>query len=313
MNSQETFRKLLWSDAPLFHQPFWLDAVAPDQWDAAVLEEQGIMKAYYLYALRKSSLGLRTYMPELTQFLGPGYRISASNERERLKTETAFLEKLCSLLPPSAEFISRWQTGYFNWLPFHWMKYKQRVRYTYVLDDISNPDALMEHFSDKITREIKKAEKVFTIGETNDVEKFYQLIQSNFRNKQAKVQVDLSILQRAHAACKKNNCGKIWYAADDKQQWAAAVFIAWDAHTAYYIIGAKDDSFGNSGAMTLLFRNAFKELKSTTRSFDFEGSMIKGVEHYFRSFGASQRMFFEISYYRSFILKMKNWMQDLRG
>ena len=69
MNSQETFRKLLWSDAPLFHQPFWLDAVAPDQWDATVLEEQGLLKAYYLYALRKSSLGLRTYMPELTQFL----------------------------------------------------------------------------------------------------------------------------------------------------------------------------------------------------------------------------------------------------
>lgn len=313
MTFKEIFRKQIWSDAPLFHQLFWLDAVAGDQWDVVVLEEDGVMKAYYLYALRKSPLGIRCYMPELTQFLGPGYRIEKSNERDRLNKETLLLEQLCSMLPSAAEFSSRWQTGYFNWLPFYWMNYKQRVRYSYVLDDISKPEVLRQQFSEKITREIRKAEKSFSIIETDDTEKFYHLIQSNFKSKQAKVQLDFATLNRAYAACSKNGCGKIWCALDQKQQWAASIFVAWDAQTAYYIIGARDDAFGNSGSMSLLFWHAFNELKDTVKSFDFEGSMIKGVENYFRSFGASQRMFFEITRYQSVLLKLKNSLRELRS
>ena len=78
-----------------------------------------------------------------------------------------------------------------------------------------------------------------------------------------------------------------------------------------YIIGAKDDNFGNSGAMTLLFWNAFTTLGHLVRSFDFEGSMIRGVENYFRSFGAEQKGFFEITKITSPILKVKSTMKSL--
>jgi hypothetical protein len=71
--------------------------------------------------------------------------------------------------------------------------------------------------------------------------------------------------------------------------------VAWDVTTAYYIIGAKDNAYGNSGAMTFLFWNVFKELHDKVTVFNFEGSMISGVENYFRSFGAIQKTFFEIS------------------
>src|SRR5262245_34895466 len=74
MTSRETYRKLVWPNPPLFHQPFWLDAVAKDEWDAVIIEENKVMKAYYLFAQRKSLAGSEIYMPELTQFLGPSYR-----------------------------------------------------------------------------------------------------------------------------------------------------------------------------------------------------------------------------------------------
>lgn len=306
MSGREEYKKLLWSDAPLFHQPFWLDAVAPNQWNAAIIKRNGIMNAYYLYALRKSIFGTHCYMPELTQFLGPAYYPHGSNKRERLNHETMMLEELCSLLPPGGEFSSRWKTGYFNWLPFYWAGYKQRVRYTYVLEDISKPETLMADFSEKIVREIRKAEKLLVVTETHDVQQFNQLLTANFKNKRADVKLNFEILNRTFLSCKENQCGKIWCATDDHKRWAAAIFVAWDKGTAYYIIGGKDDAFGNSGAMSLLFHHALHELKDKVRSFDFEGSMIKGVEKYFRSFGASQRMFFEISTIRSPLLKLKS-------
>lgn len=313
MTARETYRKLCWPDAPLFHQPFWLDAVAGHHWDVAMLEEQDSMKAYYLYAIRKSWSGMHAYMPELTQFLGPGYRIQEANERERLNRETWLLEQLCAALPPVASFNSRWQTGYFNWLPFYWMQYSQRVRYTYVLEELHDTEKLMYAFSDKIVREIRKAEKTLEVMETDDTEKFHRLILENFRNKRARVSMDLKVLSKVYQACRDQGCGKIWYAAGEQQQWAGAIFVAWDKQTAYYIIGAKDDSFGNSGAMSLLFWHAIKQLSNKVRSFDFEGSMIQGVENYFRSFGGMQRMFFEISHDRALLMKMRSMWRTLRS
>jgi hypothetical protein len=312
MTGREAYKKLLWSDAPLFHQPFWLDAVAKDQWNAAVIEENGTMNAYYLYAFRKSVLGTHCYMPELTQFLGPAYRTEGLNNRERLNHETKILEKLCSMLPPAGDFSSKWQTGYYNWLPFYWAGYKQRVRYTYVIEDISKPEIIMADFSEKIIREIRKAEKLFVVSETTDVQRFYQLIMSGLKRKNIDVKLNFEILKRAFLGCNENDCGKIWIATDDRQLWAAAIFVTWDKQTAYYITGAKDDTFGNSGAMSLLFSHAFHELKDKVRSFDFEGSMIKGVENYFRSFGASQQMFFEIGALRTSLLKFKNIISNFK-
>jgi hypothetical protein len=186
MSARESYRKLIWEDAPLFHQTFWLDAVSGKSWDAAIIEDGNEMKAYYLYATRKSMSGTEIYMPELTQFLGPAYRISSKNEKDRLQQETTVLEKLCAALPDAGECVSRWQTGYFNWLPFHWKGYHQRVRYTYQLSDLHDPDLLRSGFSEKIVREIRKGEKIFSIKETSDTNQFHQLIQSNFRKKGSK-------------------------------------------------------------------------------------------------------------------------------
>ena len=123
---------------------------------------------------------------------------------------------------------------------------------------------------------------------------------------------DAGLLNRAVQGCLENNCGRIWCAVDGTGKWAAAIFVAWDVKTAYYIIGGKDDAFGNSGAMSLLFWNSFQFLKDKVKRFDFEGSMIKGVENYFRSFGSSQHMFFEITSSRSLLSKARNTLREFR-
>jgi hypothetical protein len=312
MNTRETYRNSVSETTPLFHRPFWLDAVAPGDWDAVVIEDEGRMKAYYLYAMRKNTISSRIYMPGLTQFLGPAYRVTAKNERDRLQQETEILEELCNRLPLAGEFTSRWQTGYFNWLPFHWKNYQQRVRYTYQLTDLANPDQLLSLFSDKIRREIKKGGNSFTISEVSDVTRFHELIEKNLTSKNVKAAVDPLLLQRVFQGCIHQHCGKIWAATDEDGHWAAAIFVAWDAETAYYIIGGKDNAYGNSGAMTLLFWNAFQYLKDKVKRFDFEGSMLKGVENYFRSFGSSQHMFFEITAARSILSKAGNSLREFR-
>ncbi len=309
--SKNFYRAHHWTDAPLFHLPWWLDAVCDDQWGVALVNPGDAMKAYYLFPQKRDRLGLHIYMPQLTQFLGPGYRLTGSGIRERNNEETDLLEQLISQLPECSSFESRWNHRFQNWLPFHWKNFQQRTRYTYVLPDISDPLLLKENFSDKIRREISKAGKQFVAEEANDSNALLTLLQKSFREKKMKLPLEKDVLARAFSAAAANQSGSILLAKDASGKTAAAIFVAWDTSTAYYIIGAKDDAFGNSGAMSFLFWTAFLHLKNRVKSFDFEGSMIRGVENYFRSFGAEQKGFFEITKINSPLLKMKSTMKSL--
>jgi hypothetical protein len=303
---KDFYRTHVLSEAPIFHQPWWLDAVAGDMWDVSVLKNAEGMRAWFLYAVKKDLTGYQIIMPKLTQFLGPFYTLREISVRKRLNEEIDILESLLEQVPQSALFESRWHFRFQNWLPFYWKGFQQTTRYTYVLENISNPNVLRENFSEKIRREISKGEKQFQVTEANEISEFFPLLKSNFSNKRIQIPFEQKLLEKIFIACQYHHAGKILLAKDSAGKIAAAIFIIWDSSTAYYLIGGKDDDFGNSGAMSLLFWKAFNMLSNSVRSFDFEGSMMKGVENYFRSFSADQKGFFEVSQINSPLLKIKS-------
>jgi len=308
---RDFYRKNLWEHAPVFHQPWWLDAVAGDSWDVCLVKEGNIMKSSFLYAFRKDVTGLRIIMPPLTQFLGPHYNLHSTSTREQNNEEIEMLEQLMRQLPSFSSFESRWSFDFQNWLPFHWQHFGQRTRYTYMFDDISDPEQLRKNFSEKINREINKASKIFHIEEVIDVNEFFLLIKKNFEEKKAGISLSKKILQSLFEATRQQHVGKILLAKDGTGKLAAGIFIAWDTTTAYYIIGGKDPASGNSGAMSLLFWHVLNDMKFKVKRFDFEGSMIKGIENYFRSFGAEQRGFFEITKINSPVLQVKSSIKSI--
>jgi len=296
MDPKELYSRHSAPEFPLFHQPFWLNATAQENWDVALVEAGDKVIASMPYAFEKKKPGLFIRGPHLTQFLGPRYLIEAGNQREYLNRETEILNQLIDQLPPFAFFEQRWHFLYQNYLPFHWKNFQQRTRYTYILPNLKDQDALWNGFSEKIKREVKKAEKEFHIQSENiSADSFYHFIGSNLSGKKYQLPFDTVFFERLYNACTENKAGKIFLALDANKKIAAGIFVAWDTDTAYYIIGAKDNAFGNSGAMTFLFWNVFKELRDQVTVFNFEGSMISGVENYFRSFGAVQKTFFEIT------------------
>ena len=75
----------------------------------------------------------------------------------------------------------------------------------------------------------------------------------------------------------------------------SAIYIVWDANSAYYLLGGSDPNFRSSGANSLLLWEAIKFASGVTKRFDFEGSMIEPIERYFRGFGATQKPYLSIS------------------
>ena len=68
----------------------------------------------------------------------------------------------------------------------------------------------------------------------------------------------------------------------------AGVYLVYHGDTAYYLAGGADAGERSSGAQTLALWRAIEAMSPRVRRFDFEGSMLPGIEHVFRGFGATQ-------------------------
>ena len=94
--------------------------------------------------------------------------------------------------------------------------------------------------------------------------------------------------------CYQKNCGKTIYASDQSGNIHSALFIIWNNYSAYNLISTIDPDYRNSGSTSLLIWEMIKYISDKTERFDFEGSMIEGVERSFRQFGAKQIPYFLI-------------------
>ena len=64
--------------------------------------------------------------------------------------------------------------------------------------------------------------------------------------------------------------------------------------TNYYLWGGSDPQFRNSGTNSYCLWEAIKFSASVTKAFDFEGSMIKPFEKFFRAFGGKLTPYFHV-------------------
>ena len=182
-----------------------------------------------------------------------------------------------------------------NWLPFYWAGYGQTTRYTYVIPNLTDLNRVFSEFNHSKRKNIKKAEKLVSVCTDLPAKELYANHVLTLSKQGEQIAYNFDHLKRIYDAAYKNGCGKTWYALDDQENLHAAIFVIFDNKSAYDLISTIDPDFRNSGAATLLVRDAIAYVSQYTNRFDFEGSMIRGVENSFRKFGARQTSYFSIS------------------
>ena len=73
-----------------------------------------------------------------------------------------------------------------------------------------------------------------------------------------------------------------------------AIFVPFDTQWAYHLITALDPEIRKTGALDFLVYELLRYFSDKVSGYDFEGSMIEGVEESFRHFGATQTPYFTI-------------------
>jgi hypothetical protein len=236
-------------------------------------------------------------MPPYTQTMGlwfagettdTKYTTALGRRQAMAKAFTGELEKYTS-------FLQNFHYRATDWLPFYWAGYRQTTRYTYLLHDIRQTGRLWENMSPHIRRNITKAMKhQLLVRRGISAEDFLHVHSLTFE-RQGKKPPHIGTLKRLINVCRERGQGDLWGGYDAGGRLHAAAFVVWQESSAYYLAGGADPALRASGAHALVLWEAIQAVAGYTDLFDFEGSMLPGVERFFREFGAIQTPYFTIS------------------
>ena len=279
----------------IFQQPWWLDAVAPGRWDEATVERDGRVVARLPYVVRgRRRLRVLT-MPPLTQTLGPWVERSDAKPARALSEEHQLLAALESALPTAHAFVQHFSPTMLNALPFHWAGYRLELQYTYRLEGLGSEEALWDGLRGSLRREIRKARRRVEVRDDLPLDRFHAIWAKTFARQGLPAPVSLAELERLDAACAARGARAMLSGRDDAGRVHAVSYVVWDEHAAFYLIGGGDPELRTSGASSLLMWESIMRAREITDVFDFEGSMLRPVERFFRGFGSRQTPYLRVS------------------
>ena len=303
MTDKETYRRLCEAEGsriPVFQQAWWMDAVCEGkEWDAALARDGERVLAMMPYLLRQR-FGMRYVLqPQLTQFSGPYYFVPQDMSPAR---RVDFEHKVSDLLIDQLEslrldwYCQRFAPSVTDWLPFHWRGYSQTTRYTYRIDDITDPQRVFDGFdrTKERQRRTRRISEEYTTDNI-DTETFVKFHEKYWLSRGEKDILPLGLMRRViDTACSRGQ-GLTLGLRDDKGRLVVAWFAVYDDHCAHALLSAKSPETHSADVSALLVWRMIETLSSRTAAFDFEGSMERSLEYFYRSFGARQVPLLEVS------------------
>lgn len=295
---------------PVFSKPWWLDAVADNNWDVALVTSAGEIQASMPYVLT-SKYGLKIIkQPPLTQNLGPWVRPKDEKHAKKIAREKDLYEQIIAQLPRYHIFRQNWHYSCTNWLPFYWNGFQQTTRYTYVINDISQLDKVFSEFDHSKRKNIKKAQKHVSVVFDISANEFYKNHKMTLAKQGSNITYSYNIFKKIYDAAYSNEAGRTIAAYDRDGNLHAALFIIFDDISAYDLISTIDPSYRKYGAASFLVQEAIRYSSLRVEKFDFEGSMIEPVERSFRRFGARQVPYHQVTKFNNRWIKAGWLMKD---
>lgn len=302
--NKEIYRRvcLTHTDIPLFMQYWWMQAVTYTKaWDVLlVYDSHGDVIAAMPYLLRQR-MGMKYIIcPQHTQINGIWTR-SDLTPQQRQNAYDSLVKQLNDLrlsyyyqqYPLSSDAPQYMRTAGF----------KIKQRWTYRIEDLSNLDAVIGKFSKNKKRQLQKALSLhadFTLSP----DEFYTFHEHTLQEKGKLISYSRDYFLQLYNAAVTQQQGQLIAIRNPEGTLLAAVFLVWDASSTYFLIPAHSSSYAATGAPALMVLESIKYARSHSRSFDFEGSMMKNIENSYRQFGAQKVHYQSVHRYYNWLFRL---------
>jgi glycosyltransferase involved in cell wall biosynthesis len=277
----------------VFCYTWWLDAITKGNFKIVAIFEKdeivaGMPLAYYLGKINE---------PPLTRTLGPLFKpLTGLSERDKTTIQRKWLNLLLDEIPLD-EFEQFCTSHHFNdWLPFRWRGLKQSTRYTYIIDyQKKSIDDIWQALNENKKRDLKKArQNKLSVQVIDDAHLFYQLVEQTYQRQGLTFRFAADDFMELDEAVNKNNSRKIFLASDENGRPHAAVYVAHNDKSAYYLLAGNKSEYRKLGGGTLALWEAIRYFHSRVTFFNFGGSDIERIEKYVRGFGGELQQYFHI-------------------
>lgn len=290
----------------LFSKAWWLDVVCgKEKWDVVLVEKNGQIIASMPYYIKRRAIFTAIKQPILTKRMGPyikypkGLKYSSS-----FSWDKKIMDELIEKLPKVDMFKQSFDYNVTNLLPFYWKGYLLSMMYSYNIEDLSNTDELFRNFSRSTKREIKIAIKNnIEIIDSDDVDKFYEINKITYERQNITIPYSLNLIKKLYVEAKKQDAVIMKFAVKDNAVYAVRLFF-YDNKYLYALAGSSNRNIKLYGSEHLLDWEMMKFASKKGLSYDFNGSMLEGVESRIRSFGAIQKSYPVITKTHSKLLKI---------
>lgn len=269
----------------VFHYSWWLQATGSEFKILGYWDQNGnLLGGIPLPFKRRAGLTLY-HSPQLTPYLGPIFDLTAVDKTadrllimrgagEQLARAIRGFDSLCYTVGAAAPDLQG----------FLWDDFRADLGYTFRIDAGITVDQAFQQISRTHRQKLNKSAE-YRIEIADDVSVLSKLSNQTFERQGIARPYTENYLQRLWQEASKRNRGAVYTARDVSGRPAAALFIVYDYRTSYQIVSGVDMAVPNSPAGGLLTWKGICDALNAGRTFDFEGSSIRGVEQYYRRWG----------------------------
>ena len=271
-------------------------------------EHQLIGGFYYLHTKKYGFTFLK--LPPYTPHCGLFFLNESSNQSSILNFQKEVLEEVCQYISKQSSTLTilALPSTIVDTQPFIWNNYKVIPNYTYRIKLSQSIEQIKSQFDSKNRNAINKAvkEEVLVFENHLNNQQLFDFFSNSLNTAGANVyQAELQNIFMQFA----NSSNSFSLTAKKGEVVLGNVFCVYDKNSCYYLLGGVDKASGIQGVNNLLLLKSIEKAKALGCSlFDFEGSMLKRVERFFRSFGPEIYPYYTINkgkFWLELLLKLK--------
>lgn len=307
----ESIQKIL----PVYFRTWWLDfAHGKDNWKYIITKNADGFIIGLLPISVKQKMGVKIISPNhYTHYNGPFIIYDKDRKPDsHISYENEVIGRLLNQIPEVSFIYFQLFPHIHSHLVFFWRRFSSSFTYTYVIDLSNHIDALSEKHKPSVRNHIRKGKVLgYSFEKTNDIGLFTKIFKTSFNYRNKKLPYDLDVLNHLIRTAMDQNCGQIFLVKSSDGQALSGVFCLHDHERAYFVCGTNIMDQNKAGALIFCVWNTICHYKEQgLKTFDFEGSDIKPIEHFFRSFGGNLTPIYRVFWAKNIFIRLLAYFQN---
>ncbi|MEZ4884326.1 MAG: hypothetical protein R3E32_06255 [Chitinophagales bacterium] len=292
----------------IYHCTWYLDVVCPN-WSAIVIGNKQHWNAVMPLPMSQKMGVTYALQPQFAQYSGVLFRPQEGKQLTQWNNKKRWCEAIVKHIPTSIKLFKFTFAPQFDYpLPFYWRDYQLEVKYTYWLSLEATAKELEEGFDKSVRQAIRKSkEQGLTLIESDSIG---DLLQFSLQQKKYLPDNQYQKLPQLWEALKQREKGMVLEVRDKAGELQTGGLFLKDTERWITIFGSNSNPENKeTGAVAFMLSEAIQMAKEAdgVDFFDFEGSMIEGVERFFRNFGGNPVPYLLIS--KNTLPKAVKWLK----